>query len=74
MARIVRTPEARVHVDASGNAAGRGAYVCSPACLAVKNAAKRLSRALKTPISEDAAWQLAQELETAFGGAGKNKE
>ena len=51
--RIVRTPAGDVVPDATGRAAGRGAYVCRTGeCLdtAIKKGA--LSRALKTPLPD----------------------
>lgn len=52
--RIVRTPEGEVAFDCSGNAAGRGAYVCSEKCLAGAIESGRLSRALRTKITDEA--------------------
>lgn len=49
--RIVRSPEGAVTFDATGKAAGRGAYVCSEACFEKACASKRLDRALKTKVS-----------------------
>jgi hypothetical protein len=49
--RIVRTPDRRVVVDASGRLAGRGAYVClGTDCLTIAIKKGALSRALETPL------------------------
>ncbi len=53
--RIVRTPQGDVLFDATGKAAGRGAYICSdPECLKklVKN--RLLNKSFKTPVSQEA--------------------
>lgn len=55
--RIVRTAAGGVAFDPTGKAAGRGAYVCSAACLENATPA-RLARALKTNISADEASSL----------------
>ncbi|WP_283170374.1 RNase P modulator RnpM [Curtanaerobium respiraculi] len=60
--RVVRSPEGEVSVDEGGRAAGRGAYVCSAACLQKACASHRFDRALKTRLSKQdyerlAAWQ-----------------
>ena len=72
--RIVRTADGDVFVDATGRAAGRGAYVCRTAeCLdkAIKKGA--LARALKTPLPADVRDALGQSLTdlnmTVEGGA-----
>jgi len=49
--RIVRTPAGDVVLDATGRAAGRGAYLCRTTdCLDKAIAKGALSRALKTPL------------------------
>jgi predicted RNA-binding protein YlxR (DUF448 family) len=59
--RIVRTPAGELILDASGRAAGRGAYVCRTAgCLDKAITKGALSRALKTALPD--------ELRTALGG------
>ncbi len=50
--RIVRTAEGNVALDETGKAAGRGAYVCSPACLDALRGSERLDRALRIKLSE----------------------
>ena len=59
--RIVRTKDG-IAFDASGKAAGRGAYVCSTKCFETARAGL-LSRALKTNVSEDEAQAVAQAIQ-----------
>lgn len=49
--RIVRTPEGNVAFDATGNMAGRGAYVCSKGCLSQAIGSGKLSRALRVKLT-----------------------
>lgn len=58
--RIVRTKDGRVSFDATGRAAGRGAYVCSEACFEAARAARKLDRALKASLSADDYDRVAQ--------------
>ena len=52
MVRIVRSPEGMVSVDATGKAAGRGAYLCeNPSCWEAGVTKNRLQRTLNTTIS-----------------------
>lgn len=61
--RIVKTPEGEVCVDMTGKKSGRGAYVCkSIECLEKSFKAKRLSRNLDTPISEEIYDKLKEEI------------
>lgn len=61
--RIVKTPEGEVCVDLTGKKSGRGAYVCkSIECLEKSFKAKRLSRNLDTPISEEIYNKLKEEI------------
>ena len=54
MVRIVRSPEGVVSIDATGKAAGRGAYLCEdPACWDTGVNRNRLERTLKTMIGSD---------------------
>ena len=50
--RIVRAPDGAVSFDPTGRAAGRGAYVCSAACLEAASKKGKLARALRTQIGE----------------------
>ncbi len=58
--RIVRTKDGQVSFDATGRAAGRGAYVCSEACFEAARAARKLDRALKASLSADDYERVAQ--------------
>lgn len=49
LVRIVRKPDGAVVADPTGRLAGRGAYVCSVACLAQAEKKAKLARALKVP-------------------------
>jgi predicted RNA-binding protein YlxR (DUF448 family) len=65
--RVARTPDG-VAVDATGSAAGRGAYVhpdrgCADAALARGS----LARVLRTGLSEEAAARLRNDLERLIG-------
>jgi len=61
--RVVKSPEGEVSVDLTGKKSGRGAYVCkSSECLEKAFKAKRLSRNLDTPISEDVYNRLREEI------------
>ena len=61
--RIVKTPEGEVCVDLTGKKSGRGAYVCkSIECLEKSFKAKRLSRNLDTPISEEIYDKIKEEI------------
>lgn len=64
LVRIVRTPDKEVTVDATGQLAGRGAYVCPDEdCLELAYKGKRLERALQQPVPEDVLTRLSQLLE-----------
>ncbi len=61
--RIVKTPEGEVCVDLTGKKSGRGAYICKCIeCLEKSFKAKRLSRNLDTPISEEIYEKLKEEI------------
>jgi predicted RNA-binding protein YlxR (DUF448 family) len=54
LARIVRTPDGRMIVDATGRQAGRGAYVCVDGdCRAQALHRSLISRALEQPLSDE---------------------
>lgn len=52
LVRFVRTPSGEIKVDKTGNAAGRGAYICSIECLKNANMQKRLARTLKMRVDD----------------------
>lgn len=59
--RVVRTPSGEVTVDLTGKMAGRGAYLCpSIECLVRARKEKRLSRALRAEVTEDAVRRLEE--------------
>ena len=61
--RRVKTPEGEVCVDLTGKKSGRGAYICKCIeCLEKSFKAKRLSRNLDTPISEEIYEKLKEEI------------
>ena len=59
LVRVVRTASGEVLVDTTGKLPGRGAYLCPSAeCLRKALKEKRLTRALRVEIPEDAIRQL----------------
>ncbi|MZQ75165.1 MAG: DUF448 domain-containing protein [Peptoclostridium sp.] len=60
--RIVRTKEGEVFLDHTGKANGRGAYICSLACLEDAIKRKSLSRALNVEIPDEVYDKLREEL------------
>ncbi len=73
MHRIVRGPEGRVAFDASGRMPGRGAYVCSGACLAAARKTKKLERALRCKVTEEDYGRAEREI-ALVEAPGKNEE
>lgn len=63
--RIVRDPSGAVSFDATGRAPGRGAYVCSEECFAAACRKKKLDRALKATLDDDARKCIAAEVAAA---------
>ena len=63
LVRIVKSPEGVVTCDAGQKAAGRGAYVCSPGCLAVAVKKKKLDRALRKTLASDQIATIAASVE-----------
>lgn len=62
--RIVRTADG-VKYDASGRMAGRGAYVCSDACLDNAISSRKLQRALRCSIEGSEADQVRADMATS---------
>ncbi|MBP5662453.1 MAG: YlxR family protein [Clostridia bacterium] len=63
LVRIVRTPDGAVKPDKTGKLSGRGVYICrDEACLEKSIRTKALSRALDTPIPDETAALLHEEL------------
>ena len=67
--RIVRAPEGGISFDAGGRAPGRGAYVCSAACLAKAVSGKKLERALRCSVSKDESERIVAEVAAACSAA-----
>ena len=64
--RVVRSPEGEVSLDTRGKKPGRGAYVCpSVQCLAKARKAKRIERALDTPIPPEVYDAMEQQMKEA---------
>ena len=75
LVRIVKAPDLKdengeviqageISVDFIGKKPGRGAYICSNACLASAKKARRLERAFSCKISEE----IYNKLEEEFSG------
>lgn len=65
--RVVRAPAGDISLDFIGKKSGRGAYVCkNPDCLKKARKAKRLERALETPIAPETYDALEEAM--ALGG------
>ncbi len=64
LVRVVRTPSGEVVADRTGKMPGRGAYICpTAACLRRAVKEKRLSRALRTEIPEEAIEELEKSVQ-----------
>ena len=62
--RIVKPQEADAHIDRTGKAQGRGAYVCQNIeCLKKAQKTRALERALETRIDEAVFEQLASQIQ-----------
>lgn len=60
--RVVRTPDGRVEYDPTGRKNGRGAYVCSVACLQRALEGKRFDGALRTRLTDEDNERIASQL------------
>ncbi len=60
--RIVRTADGSLFFDASGRMAGRGAYVCSSACLSKAGKTRKLERALRRGVAMEDFERIAGEI------------
>jgi predicted RNA-binding protein YlxR (DUF448 family) len=58
--RVVRTPGGWLRVDR--DAAGRGAWICGPGCLAEARRRRAFDRAWRQPVSPTAIERLEREL------------
>ncbi len=71
--RIVRTPDGRVTIDATGRLPGRGAYVCRDgSCRATALAKGTIARALGVPVPAElrAALEAGSDAARAIDGPG----
>lgn len=69
LVRIVRTPEGRVLLDATGKLAGRGAYLCrSVDCWGNATKKKLLDRALRVTVSSGDADEISKYGRELAGG------
>jgi predicted RNA-binding protein YlxR (DUF448 family) len=64
--RIVKDNSGKVFVDVTGKAAGRGAYVCSAACLGLIKGANSISRALRANVNAEDYAKLQDQAHAAF--------
>ena len=70
LVRVVRTPDGNVVLDATGKAAGRGAYVCADGeCMRTAVKKRAFNRAFKTQLDKS----VYDELEKAYA-SGKTNE
>ncbi len=69
--RVVRTPQGEITFDPTGRMNGRGAYLCSVACLEKAMKTKRLDSALRTKLTEDDCERIAQQLRSALSNEDK---
>ena len=61
--RVVKPREGEAHIDRTGKAPGRGAYICGqPECFRKARKSKALERDLNTQLSEDVYNQLEAQL------------
>ena len=70
--RIVRTEDGPV-LDPVGRKPGRGAYVCTGACLAQARKTRKLERALRCKVTDIDYERLAREI-ALVEAPGKNEE
>lgn len=61
--RIVRTPDGRIVLDATGKVSGRGAYICkSASCLKKAVKSSRIDRSLECSVPKDVYERLEGEI------------
>ena len=60
--RVVRPKEGRIHYDMTGREPGRGAYVCSAACLDKALKTGKLARSLRAAIDDEEAEKLREQM------------
>ena len=64
--RLVRSPEGEICFDPTGKMNGRGAYVCSVACLEKSLSSKKLDAALRTTVTAEDRERIAQQLRASL--------
>lgn len=64
--RLVRSPEGEICFDPTGKMNGRGAYVCSVACLEKALSSKKLDAALRTTVTAEDRERIAQQLRASL--------
>lgn len=64
--RLVRSPEGEICFDPTGKMNGRGAYVCSVACLEKALSSKRLDSALRMTVSDEDRERIVQQLRASL--------
>ena len=62
----MRSSDGSAAFDGTGRAAGRGAYVCSVACLASAVKAHKLERALRTKLDQQQYDRIEAEIASAL--------
>ncbi len=60
--RIVRNPDMTVSFDETGRRPGRGAYVCSVACLKEAFESRKLQRALRATVGQEDIDKIVSEI------------
>ena len=70
--RVVKPQDGEAHIDATGKAQGRGAYVCGQIeCLRRAKKSRALERALEAQIDETVFRQLEEQIEAVAAGVDK---
>ena len=65
--RVVKPQEGEAHIDRTGKAPGRGAYICdAPECFKKARKSKALERALNAKIDDGVYEQLEEQLKPAL--------
>lgn len=72
--RVVRMADNTCVFDATGRVAGRGAYVCSPACLEVAQKQGKLARNLRASIDADSFELIRESMAAAYAEAESEEE
>ena len=63
LARVVRTPEGEIVIDATGKRNGRGAYICkNPACLKKARKSGRIAASLECSSPDGVYDRLEEEI------------